>query len=353
MASFYLFSALVGTTLMIHLAINALLDFPRQTVARAFVGFLLGGAAYLLLHSLAGMAVPRFVILALFLLNESVPWCLWIFARSVCIEGASRIGWRWWLLAVVLVPDIWIFTTGDFEGWLHRISDLIKLLTCMAAVWVLMREPNDDLVDARRRIRRILVWFAAVVTLLVLLMERTPLYGLYYSLFGLLLRLLILGLVLAFSIGYFRLQGDVLAAIIGARPTSKPPAHPPAKTTSDLAQRVITAMTVDRLYRQNGLTIRALSEQLKQPEYRLRRAINIELGYRNFSTFLNFYRLQEAADALRDPQKRHLPILTIALEVGFNSLAPFNRAFKARYGQTPSEYRQGQEPEASIEASKP
>ena len=34
-----------------------------------------------------------------------------------------------------------------------------------------------------------------------------------------------------------------------------------------------------------------------------------------------------------------VPVLTIALDAGFQSLAPFNRAFKATTGVTPTEYR--------------
>ena len=34
-----------------------------------------------------------------------------------------------------------------------------------------------------------------------------------------------------------------------------------------------------------------------------------------------------------------MPIVTIALDAGFQSLGPFNRAFKAQTGMTPSEFR--------------
>jgi AraC-like DNA-binding protein len=34
-----------------------------------------------------------------------------------------------------------------------------------------------------------------------------------------------------------------------------------------------------------------------------------------------------------------VPILTIALDAGFQSLGPFNRAFKSATGETPSKYR--------------
>ncbi|HEY0052592.1 MAG TPA: helix-turn-helix domain-containing protein, partial [Caulobacteraceae bacterium] len=64
------------------------------------------------------------------------------------------------------------------------------------------------------------------------------------------------------------------------------------------------------------------------------------LGYRNFNAYLNGWRLAEAKAALLDPAQREVPISTIALDAGFNSLGPFNRAFKAAEGATPSEFRE-------------
>ena len=34
-----------------------------------------------------------------------------------------------------------------------------------------------------------------------------------------------------------------------------------------------------------------------------------------------------------------VPVITIAMDAGFQSLGPFNRAFKATTGVTPTEYR--------------
>ena len=50
-------------------------------------------------------------------------------------------------------------------------------------------------------------------------------------------------------------------------------------------------------------------------------------------------RLLSAAERLGDPQLRRIPVVTIALEVGYGSVGPFNRAFKERFGMTPTEYR--------------
>ena len=43
--------------------------------------------------------------------------------------------------------------------------------------------------------------------------------------------------------------------------------------------------------------------------------------------------------ALADPGQAEVPVLTIALDAGFSSLGPFNRAFKTETGLTPTEYR--------------
>ncbi|QOZ27609.1 AraC family transcriptional regulator [Bradyrhizobium sp. CCBAU 51753] len=98
-------------------------------------------------------------------------------------------------------------------------------------------------------------------------------------------------------------------------------------------------MATERSYRQEGLTIGVLAVRLGMPEYRLRTLINDGLGHRNFNAFLNRYRLDEAKAALADRGQAEVPVLTIALDAGFQSLAPFNRAFKADTGLTPTEFR--------------
>ena len=58
-----------------------------------------------------------------------------------------------------------------------------------------------------------------------------------------------------------------------------------------------------------------------------------------FNAFLNRYRIDEAKAALSDPSQRDVPVLTIAMDAGFQSIGPFNRAFKADTGMTPTEFR--------------
>jgi AraC-like DNA-binding protein len=121
-------------------------------------------------------------------------------------------------------------------------------------------------------------------------------------------------------------------------PTPSPDAEPdPAEDR--LAESLQRAMAVDRAYRSEDLSIAGLAARLAVPEYRLRRLINQRLGHRNFNAFVNGFRLAEAMAALADPLKRELPVLTIALTAGFQSIGPFNRAFKTATGLTPTEFR--------------
>lgn len=106
-----------------------------------------------------------------------------------------------------------------------------------------------------------------------------------------------------------------------------------------LLRRLDHLMTVERTYRQEGLAIGTLAARLDVPEHRLRQAINEGLGYRNFNAFLNRYRIEDAKLALSDVTQREVPVLTIAMDAGFQSIGPFNRAFKAETGVTPTEFR--------------
>ncbi|MDD9889350.1 MAG: helix-turn-helix domain-containing protein [Gammaproteobacteria bacterium] len=94
-----------------------------------------------------------------------------------------------------------------------------------------------------------------------------------------------------------------------------------------------------QLYREAGLTISMLAKKLKMPEYRLRAFIHKQLGFRNFNAMLHQYRIEDAGNALSDGENRNLPVLTIALSVGYQSITPFNNAFREIKGVTPSEYR--------------
>jgi AraC-like DNA-binding protein len=116
--------------------------------------------------------------------------------------------------------------------------------------------------------------------------------------------------------------------------------HPPAPVLledTSLIDALNKLMTEDLAYTNHDLRIADLAATLKVPEYLLRRTINRNLGYRNFNQFVNRYRVEEAARRLVDEPR--IPVLTVALDVGFRSISSFNTAFRAHYRKTPTDYR--------------
>ena len=128
------------------------------------------------------------------------------------------------------------------------------------------------------------------------------------------------------------------ASWLEASPKAAPAAALPA-TEARILAALQEVFERDRIYRDEDLTICALARRLGTREQVLRRVINQGLGYRNYNDFLHHYRIREACDRLQRSEDAHLPVLSIALGVGYGSIGPFNRAFKARIGMTPTAFR--------------
>lgn len=99
------------------------------------------------------------------------------------------------------------------------------------------------------------------------------------------------------------------------------------------------AMMEDQLWRDENLSLGQLSTRLGASEKRLRAIIHHRMGFRNFSSFVNEYRISEAKRRLASEDYKHENIASIAYASGFGSLGPFNRAFKVDTGLTPTAYR--------------
>jgi AraC-like DNA-binding protein len=103
--------------------------------------------------------------------------------------------------------------------------------------------------------------------------------------------------------------------------------------------KLLNFMTSEKPFTDGDLTIQKLAEKLSIPAHHLSQTINERLG-QTFSDFINSYRVEEAKKKLLDPAFKHLSVLGIAGEVGFNSKSSFNSVFKKHTNMTPSEFRQ-------------
>lgn len=105
-----------------------------------------------------------------------------------------------------------------------------------------------------------------------------------------------------------------------------------------LANAIRHQLEVLHVFREPELKVADLAERLNYPEYKVSRVITQILCERNFNQLINRYRIKHACQLLSDRDSTQ-SVLDISLECGFASLGPFNRAFKAAMGCTPSAYR--------------
>lgn len=102
--------------------------------------------------------------------------------------------------------------------------------------------------------------------------------------------------------------------------------------------KVLNFMRSEKPFTDGDLTVQKLAQRLSIPAHHLSQTLNERLG-QTFSDFVNSYRVEEAKQKLLDPALKHLSVLGIAEEVGFNSKSSFNAVFKKHTNMTPSEFR--------------
>ncbi|WIT14318.1 AraC family transcriptional regulator [Paucibacter sediminis] len=208
---------------------------------------------------------------------------------------------------------------------------------------------RGDLVERRRRLRVFVVVAGGLYALTMLALRLASPQGRLSGAAALLDAAWLLLILAALASALLGLRPLELLPLPAAPPGGPPdPAAAPAEVAEvaevDAAERaqalaLQARVRAERLYQAEDLSLASLATRLGLPEYRLRRLINQQLGHRNFNAFVNGLRLEAASAALADPACREQPVLSIALEAGFQSIGPFNRAFKAATGLTPSEFR--------------
>ena len=106
----------------------------------------------------------------------------------------------------------------------------------------------------------------------------------------------------------------------------------------DKGRRLKEAVAANRLYDDPELTLTTLAVKLNIQSHDLSRIINMGLE-KNFSDFINEFRVRDIARKMQDPAFDRVTLLGIAYESGFNSKTTFNRVFKEMTGKTPLEYK--------------
>ena len=304
---------------------------------------MLGIASYLYMSDPVLRGTVQVLEPLIILLGVGAPFLLWLFARAV-FEAPWPTLWFVYACAVAIIGAWLVFVLGDAID--ARVLDItylgirvVSLVVVAHALWLTLTGRPDDLIERRRLFRLVFVAIASLQIAAVLIVE-LALGNVSPPPWLTLLNVIIIAVVtLALAIPMLRLNAEFFAPEEGQLDSASDGASNSADGVQRVYQEKLLRLMAAGYYRETGLTIPMLAAKLDYPEHQLRRLINGHLGYRNFSAFVNSYRIDEAKDKLADPEGARMPVLTIALDLGYASLGPFNRAFKSLTGMTPTEFR--------------
>lgn len=102
--------------------------------------------------------------------------------------------------------------------------------------------------------------------------------------------------------------------------------------------QLMQIMQEKELYLDCDLTLGDLAEEAGITYHQASQVINNQMNQKFFS-FVNNYRIERAREMLADPETRNMPIVELALEVGFKSKSSFYNAFRKVTHLTPTQFK--------------
>lgn len=327
--------------LLLLIVVLVLRDGKGQATTRYAALVALSVAAMLLSLSPPELQLPKIPFIVIRLLDMPNIVFIWWLGLSMFQED-FKLGVREWTVFILYTGLMLFLRLLDF-GVVSEVplscdlsADVLTFSMMAHLFFVTIVGRADDLIEPRRRLRLYFVVALVIGTIVTVLAE-----NLFIQNFN--AEVTLLRAVVAFPLTVWaflwltNFHPEKLSfQSVTANSDKKTKIDP---RDEDLRKRLLDEMEQQKIFKQRNLTIRTLAERLNTPEHRLRVLINQGLGYRNFNDFLNHYRLQAIKQEFEQPDNARVPVLSIALEAGYNSLAPFNRAFLKAEGMTPSSYR--------------
>lgn len=300
------------------------------------------GSFYPVLNVMRNTTTAFFMLLCHSIFKDSSPTPkVLIFLLLVQVFAEEPLGW--------LLGAAWSAANPQISFVLLEVLPSAIQLTFLgfALFWILS-ERTADLVARRRQVRGFLlvIYIAQVVLSLVVERVAMPLdvipSGAHYPIHVVLVSIgLMTSAAILFSLMSPGNVDDVLYPTSSAPIESdeSPLQPPPQDSTEQDVARILAALESEQIYQKAGLSVGDLATHISLPEYRLRLLIHQHMRFRNFNALLHYYRVAEVSTALADPAQNSTPVLTLALSAGYQSINPFNRAFREIKGMTPTQYR--------------
>lgn len=267
-----------------------------------------------------------------------LPYSFWRMSKALFSDkqyGLKRIG----IEVVLVVAYYHALGALQYSDSLSDAGVIIMKLTSISflilSIIESQRGKKDDLVKSRIRLRKTFIYFVAITGLITILTETS-----IASTEMLTLKMIQRISIFLFSTYFLVVNTQWQEQFFGKKVKPLKILH------QGLIDQIHHLMQHEQFYKQEGLTIGQLAEKLNEQEYKLRSVINQEMGFRNFPAFVNTFRIEEAKQLLLVKGKQALTIQEIAFQTGFNSIGPFNRAFKTKTDLTPKAFREQNETES-------
>lgn len=306
--------------------------------------FLITTAGYLLAYwDLVQMNVALFQVT--FFFSVLFPISFWLVSKALFDDDFSWNNKYWILTVSVSVTHYLLYKFNELYGdTLYRklrfLPYMISVIFILMVIYESLKNKENDLVLSRLQKRNIFAVFSSFIALV----------SLYYFFVGNPLRLptnfvllqnifVSLFIILFFSDQFQFKNLFVVQSNINYRKQKKGD----SLIQNRIIEKLDTVFKEEKLFCTEGITISKLADIINEKEYQIRRTINQQLGYTNFNSYLNHYRIQEARRLINENHYKALTFQEIAFRMGYQSVATFNRAFKNETGKTPGEYANQEE----------
>ena len=254
----------------------------------------------------------------------------WLFARALFRPTTRTEVWPEVIVGVLFVSCLirYVDPSGHDSGLMRYVGEFQGLLGS-AVLLLTFIEALDGKTSTQkeRRFRFVFAGGHAALIATAFAFALPELVGWQSGAHATLAVLALMGATLAWQ---YRLKNP----IPGARSASARVAKNPA-----LARSIRHLLEDGQAFLDPQIKVAGVAATLGQPDYKVSQCVVNDLGFRNFNQLVNSYRLDMAKRRLAHLEHADESILVIALDCGFGSVGPFNRAFKAQTGVTPSAYR--------------
>ena len=112
-----------------------------------------------------------------------------------------------------------------------------------------------------------------------------------------------------------------------------------ATIEASLMRKIEQALDVEKVYKQNSMTITQFSSYIGAPSYKVSMALK-EKYRKPFPELINYYRVNEIKERMLKGEHKLFKIESLAFDAGYSSPSSFYTAFKKETGTTPKAFIQ-------------